>query len=180
MIKSWRVAREKAAFYVLTLSLRFTFHVLLFSLLAAAVGGCKKKIPLIGGTPGPFPVEITVRTQPDLNQGNSNQGNSVVFCVYQLQADTKFREATSESFWREGEKILEKDLLGQKFETTLYPNQTEKLNIKVSPEARFLGLVANFHSPDAQRWHLVVPISVFRSRKIVIDAGKDFLNFARP
>jgi type VI secretion system VasD/TssJ family lipoprotein len=164
MSKSWRVWRGFLPWCVPALFL-----------LAAGCVGCGKKIRLIG-PPGPIRIDMMVRALPELNEGNSRQGNPVVFCVYQLQNDVKFREATSENFWREGEKILEKDLLAPKFETTLYPNQTQVLNLKVVPETKFLGLAANFHTPDAQRWHLAVPLSTARNKNFIIEAGKDFLN----
>jgi len=163
MSKFWRVRRALVLWCVPVI------------LLTAAFTGCVKKIPFIG-PPGPIRVDMMVRALPQLNEGNSRQGNPVIFCVYQLQNDVKFREATSEIFWREGEKILEKDLLTAKYETTLYPDKTQVLNLKILPETKFIGFAANFHTPDAQRWHLVVTVGAVRNKNVIIEAGKDFLN----
>ncbi len=162
MSKSWRVQRVLVG-WVATIIFTATF------------AGCAKKILLLG-SPSPIRLDMLIRALPQLNEGNSRQGNPVIFCVYQLQNDVKFREATSENFWREGEKILEKDLLTAKVETTLYPDQTQVLNLKILPETKFLGFAANFHTPDAQRWRLILSVAAVRNRNIIIEAGKDFLN----
>ena len=162
MSKAWRVQR---VFVGWAATIFFT----------AAFVGCAKRIPLLG-PPSSIRMDMLIRALPQLNEGNSRQGNPVVFCVYQLQSDVKFREATSENFWREGEKILEKDLLTAKVETTLYPDQTQVLNLKILPETKFLGFAANFHTPDAQRWRLILSVAAARNRNIIIEAGRDFLN----
>lgn len=162
MSKFWRVQRVLAGW----------LPVIFFTVMSA---GCAKKIPLLG-SPSPFRVDMLIRALPQLNEGDSRQGNPVIFFVYQLQSDVKFREVTSENFWREGEKILEKDLLTAKVEITLYPDQTQVLNLKVLPETKFLGFAANFHTPDAQRWRLILSVAAVRNKNVIIEVGRDFLN----
>jgi len=143
---------------------------LVCGLLVATLGGCRKKIlPL--GQPGPVRVDVLVRTPADLNSGHA-----VVFRVYPLRNDVKFREATTETFWQNDEKALDKDLLGTKFEFTLYPNTTKVLNMKVAPETKFLGFAADFYNPDASRWHQVITLAAARSKNTIVDVGKDFLS----
>jgi len=92
---------------------------------------------------------------------NANSGNAVVINLYQLTNPDKFRLSSFESLTKTPEATLGADLIANsEIERTMVPGGTIDLNeIELKQEAAFLGVIADFHSPEPDGWQAVIPIT---------------------
>lgn len=105
---------------------------------------------------GPQLLDLNVNCDDDCNSNHA-----VVVKIYQLKNSDRFRYASFEALLRNPEEILSSDLIpASKYENTLIPG--EEINIsemKIDPEAAYLGIVADFYSPANDNWHQVIPLN---------------------
>jgi len=92
---------------------------------------------------------------------NTNGGNAVVVTVYQLTNADKFRFSSFEELTKNPEQTLGADLIpGSNFERTMVPGENFNLDeLEIKKEATFLGIIADFHSPSADGWQQLVPLT---------------------
>lgn len=101
---------------------------------------------------------INVNLQCD---GNCNDNNAVVVKIYQLKSADKFRHASFESLQRNAEDVLSDDLIpNSKYEKLMVPNESFKLkDLTINKDAKYLGIVGDFHSPAKDGWLQVIPLN---------------------
>jgi type VI secretion system VasD/TssJ family lipoprotein len=92
---------------------------------------------------------------------NTNNGNAVVITVYQLTNADKFRFSSFESLTQAPDVTLGSDLVpNSKFERTMVPGENFNLDeLEIKKEATYLGIIADFHSPSADGWQQLVPLT---------------------
>lgn len=89
---------------------------------------------------------------------NANGGNAVVINIYQLTNDYKFQNASSNSLLKDAEESLANDLIPPIIEKTMVPNEDHYLELELSKDAAFIGIVGDFHSPSNDDWKLIIPV----------------------
>ncbi len=89
---------------------------------------------------------------------NCNENNAIVVKIYQLKNADKFRNASFESLIFNPEEILGDDLIpDSKYEKTLIPGESFQINeYEIKPEAGYIGIVGDFHSPAKDSWLQVI------------------------
>ncbi|TFW33375.1 type VI secretion system lipoprotein TssJ [Massilia horti] len=149
--------------------IRLGLFVLLALLLAACAGGGVgaiagatleaaglRKPPEVPDTQKP-PRTITIRLHAAerLNVDASGQPLALVARIYKLRQNAAFEQAPYAAFLnpQTEREALGPDLLEVK-EITLVPGQRYEVQEKVAREAAYVGVVALFHAPAAQRWRL--------------------------
>lgn len=103
----------------------------------------------------PREVAIRLHAGANLNADADGRGLALVARLYKLRQSAAFERAPYDSFLdaRREREVLGADLLEVK-ELLLLPGQRYEVREKVSREAYFIGVVALFHTPAAQRWRL--------------------------
>ena len=101
----------------------------------------------------PRKVALRIHAGQALNTDAGGRSLSLVTRVYKLKDSNAFQQAPYEVF---GNPAKEKELLGNDLvevrEVLLVPGQRYEVEEKVSREAGYVGLVALFRAPAAQRW----------------------------
>lgn len=128
----------------------------LLALLLLSLFSCSSKIKF-----------ITLEATKDLNKG----GNACYVCIYQLRNDMDFKRTPVESFWIEGEKPFEADIVDKPVCETLIPGDEAYVDITVSDETNFIGVAADFREPDQERWREVYTIPSKKPKEIRIIVG---------
>ena len=111
---------------------------------------------LLNGCGGARTVGVEV-----VSDNDANNGNAVVVTIYQLLNADKFRYASFESLMKNPEETLGSDVIpNSKYERTMIPGEKFKLDdYEIKPEATFLGVIADFHSPAKDGWQQLVDLS---------------------
>lgn len=116
--------------------------------------GVKKEDP--NAPRPPKNIQLRLETARDLNAGEDGQGLSTVFRVYKLKDRNAFMATPYTVF---GNPEREKAAFGQDLlevrEMILSPGEVRELKEKVPSESPYLGAVALFRQPSAQRWRFV-------------------------
>ncbi|MDO8549081.1 MAG: type VI secretion system lipoprotein TssJ [Ignavibacteria bacterium] len=101
---------------------------------------------------------------------NCNENNAIVVKIYQLKNADKFRNASFESLIYNPEEILGDDLIPDtKYEKTLIPGESFPINeYEIKPEAGYIGIVGDFHSPAKDSWYQVVPVYDIDKLNIIV------------
>jgi type VI secretion system protein VasD len=147
---------------------RVALPAVLLSLLAGCAGGTgsiagaaleaagiRKPPELPDAQKPPRSVAIRLHAADKLNVDARGQPLALVARIYKLRQSAAFEQAPYAAFLSpQAEKeALGADLLEVK-EITLVPGQRYEVNEKVTREAGYVGVVALFHAPAAQRWRL--------------------------
>lgn len=98
-----------------------------------------------------------------------NKGNPIIIRIHQLQSDATFKTITIESYIRNPDEAFGKDQLEKPLEKTVYPDSVLKLDdLKISKEAHFIAVVADFYEFEGDQWRLLEPAATFGKRPIII------------
>jgi type VI secretion system protein VasD len=121
-----------------------------------ALGAIGIKVDNPTAARAPKTVQLRLETAQDLNAGEDGQGLSTVFRVYKLKDQNAFLATPYAAF---GNPEREKSAFGQDLlevrEMILSPGEILDLKEKVPNESPYLGTVALFRQPSAQRWRFV-------------------------
>lgn len=103
----------------------------------------------------PRSVPIRLHAAAKLNVDAKGRPLALVARIYKLRQNAAFEQAPYDTFLspQKEKDAFGADLLDVK-EVMLIPGQRYEVVEKVSKEAAFVGVVALFHSPAAQRWRL--------------------------
>ncbi|MGK5080939.1 type VI secretion system lipoprotein TssJ [Janthinobacterium sp. HLX7-2] len=101
----------------------------------------------------PYAVSIRLHAAQRLNTDAEGRPLALVARIYKLRQSTAFEQAPYDSFLdaHKEKAALGADLMEVK-EVLLVPGQRYEVQEKVSKEAYFIGVVALFRAPAAQRW----------------------------
>lgn len=106
----------------------------------------------------PRTVVIKLHAGENLNAGANGRPLALVARIYKLKQSEAFQRATYDTFLspQKEKEVLGAELLEVK-EVTLIPGQHYEVTEKVTREAYYIGVVALFRSPAAQRWRVIFP-----------------------
>ena len=121
----------------------------IFGLLLASV-----LLFLFSACSGPKTVKVSVQGAMEMNQKQV-----CVIYIYQLSNDTSFMQATADSFWKEGAKDFEKDLVKEAIKIQLFPGEARDYELNISEETKFIGAAADFYRPKKEGWRKVFSLA---------------------
>jgi type VI secretion system protein VasD len=103
-------------------------------------------------------VQLNLHAADNLNTDPAGRPLALVARVYKLKQNAAFQQAPYDTFLnpQKEKELLGADLVEVK-EVTLVPGQRYHADEKVSREAYFVGVVALFRAPVAQRWRATFP-----------------------
>lgn len=136
-------------------------HSALLSFFAVlALSGCSSSKPK--------PVSYSLYSEADtqLNRDAMARPLSVVLNVYQLRDRNAFARLTFEDFvsGKADTSLLGDDLI-QKAEVVVLPGEKQALNMKLVPDAQYLGIVAIYRAPSDQEWRYLIPAKQVRDTR---------------
>ena len=157
-----------------------TPSVLLALVLLGALAGCRSSAP---APPKTLDVRLTIQAAPDLNPNGSGRPSPVLLHVYQLREAAKFQNADFEGATVRAESTFGAEVVRRE-EQMIQPNTTTELVLKVQPEARLLGVIAEYSDESNARWRAVSPVpeggllSFFKKQKLTIELGSAAVTLA--
>lgn len=102
-------------------------------------------------------VAIRLHASSNLNAGEGRQPYALAIRIYKLRQPAAFQRMNFDSFLNQHSEreMLGDDLLEVR-EVMLIPGQHYEVTEKVTREASFIGVVALFRAPSANRWRTVI------------------------
>jgi type VI secretion system protein VasD len=129
------------------------------ALLAAACAGGPPKPPTIAGS---------VVASPSLNLDARQRASPVVLRLYELKSAALFETADFVSLFDKDQATLSSEMLGRE-ELVMQPGETRAIAARpLSPDAKFIGVMAAFRDLERARWRAVVPVVPARTNVLLI------------
>jgi type VI secretion system protein VasD len=145
-------------------------HVRIFGLhLAAAVG--LAALAACGGAPKPAQVNGTIQASAQINPSASKRPSPLLVRVYELKSAAAFNSADFMSLYQRDTAELAADLVGKE-EFVLAPGETKPYAKTLSPDTRFLGVLAAFRDLEHSKWRSVVAIQPGKKQQVTIHAAE--------
>ncbi len=137
---------------------------LTLALAAAAVvlGGCKS-------TPKPARLEGSIVAAAGLNPSVNNRPSPLLLRIYELRSQTAFNQADFMSLYQSDQATLAADLVVRE-EFMLQPGETRPYNKQLSPETRFVAVIAVYRNLERATWRAVVPVAPSKTHKLAVRA----------
>jgi type VI secretion system protein VasD len=131
--------------------------------LLLAVAGC--------GTSPPKPTRLqgNVVAAVGLNPSISNRPSPLLLRMYELRSSTAFNQADFMSLYQSDQATLAADLVARE-EMMLQPGETRPFNKQLSPETRFIGVIAVYRNLERATWRAVVPVALNKSQQLTVRA----------
>lgn len=130
-------------------------------------------------TPDPTIVAMTINATNSINPNSDSEPSPVVLRIYQLKSDSAFNAAEFSEIFYNDRKVLGGDLLGQK-EFNVKPGDSLTYDDTVSPETRYLGIVAGFRDIDNATWRLVEAAAPESENNLLLNVDTLSVSFQRP
>jgi type VI secretion system protein VasD len=118
---------------------------------AAGVVACKSKPPPPVEIPKPITAVVSIVAAPDLNPNREGRPSPVFVRLLLLRDATRFMNAEFDEVTVKSDQVLAAALLGRD-ERMVAPGSTTRLTLEVPPEARVLGVVAEFADLPGSHW----------------------------
>jgi type VI secretion system protein VasD len=144
--------------------------------LAAVLVACKSKPPKVE-VPKPINAVVSIVAAPDLNPNRQGRASPVFLRLFLLKDSTQFVNAEFDDVTVKSEQVLAASLVGRD-ERMVEPGSTIKLTLEVPPEARVLGVVAEFADLPDSRWRTSTAategglLSQFKGHSLQVSLGR--------
>lgn len=128
--------------------------------------------------PKPVLTQATIMASADVNPDSMGRASPVVVRIYQLKGDAEFNDAGFFALFDSEQATLGANLV-MRDERTLFPGQQASLSLALSPDTRFLGVVAAYRDIRASRWRAEVGVpeksllKMLAKRRVSVQIGKD-------
>jgi type VI secretion system protein VasD len=116
--------------------------------LGALLAACAAK------PPKPVEAKTHITVSPDVNPDSTGRPSPIVVRVYQLRNDAEFNGADFFALYEHEKETLGASLILTK-EFEFQPGEAQDLKLPLSPEARFLGVVAAFRDIRTAKWRTI-------------------------
>ena len=121
--------------------------------------------------PKPTQVAGTIEASAQVNPSTSKRPSPVLVRVYELKTAAAFTAADFMSLYQRDKTELGGDMLG-KDEFVLAPGESKSFAKTLSPDTRFLGVLAAYRDVEHARWRSVVAVQPGQKQNVVIRANE--------
>src|SRR5579872_377779 len=167
----------------MALTIRTTIWI---GIVALSLAGCRSKPPIAPPPPKPLPpVQTSLIVAPDANPDRDGRPSPIVIRLYQLREEGAFANAGYFALIDKEQEVLGNSLLSRE-EFELQPGATRELELQISPEARYLGVIAGYQNLNNSRWKALAPApqsglgDFIRNHKPTIGVGRSELTIVIP
>lgn len=119
---------------------------------------------------GPATLSTTVVASAQVNPDARRRPSPVVVRVFELKAPTLFEQADFVSLFEKDQATLAAEFVSRE-EFVLRPGESKPINKPLSPDTKFIGVMAAFRELERARWRAVVP--VVAKKKNVVEISLD-------
>ena len=140
-------------------------------LASAALSGCS----MFGG---PAVLNAKVVASAQVNPDARKRPSPVVVRVFELKSSTLFEQADFVSLFEKEQAVLGPELISRE-EFVLRPGETKPLTKPLSPDTKFIGVMAAFRELESARWRAVVPVAAGKKNVVSIDLNEITLQAKR-
>ncbi len=120
--------------------------------------GCASKPPLeVLLPPSKTTLVSTAIVGANANPDSRKRPSPVVVRIYELKSAALFESTDFVTLFDKDQAALGSELISRD-EATLRPNDVKAINKTLSPDAKYIGVVAAFRELERARWRMVVPI----------------------
>jgi type VI secretion system protein VasD len=133
--------------------------------------------------PQAIDVEVRVIAAGDINPNRSGRASPVFLRVFELRDASKFLNAEFDDVTLHADTTLAAALIARE-ERMVEPNSTLKLDLKIDPQARLLGVVAEYSDLANSRWRATSPapagglLTLFKDQSLVIRLDRQAVSAA--
>ncbi|CAN7292605.1 type VI secretion system lipoprotein TssJ [Rhizobacter sp. LjRoot28] len=122
---------------------------------AALLAGCASAPAIL--PPAKTTLVSTAIVGPAVNPDHRKRPSPVIVRVYELKATALFESTDFVTLFEKDQAALGPELLSRE-EFVLRPNDVKAINKTLSPDAKFIGVVAGFRDLDRARWRVSAPV----------------------
>jgi len=97
---------------------------------------------------------MTLVAESQINPDVNGRPSPIVVRIYQLKSEDKYAAADFFALFDDDQKVLGADMVGRE-EAELAPGETREMQLPVSRDAKFLGVLAAFRDIRNSRWRVV-------------------------
>jgi type VI secretion system protein VasD len=137
----------------------------------AALGVALLLSACAGKPPPPASVTGTIQASAQINPSASKRPSPLLIRVYELKSEAAFNASDFMSLYQRDQAALAADLLAKE-EYVLDPGETKAFAKTLSPDTRFLGVVAAYRDIEHAKWRSVVAIQPSKPQKVTVKAGE--------
>lgn len=144
----------------------------LLGLVAVAVGACKS-VPPPPPPPKPIDVQVQLVSAPDLNPNPGGRASPVFLRIFQLRDASKFLNGAFDDLTLRSETALAASVISRE-ERMVQPGTDAPLPLKIDPETRLLGVVAEYRDLANSQWRATSPappgglLNLFKDQRLTI------------
>jgi type VI secretion system protein VasD len=143
----------------------------LFAPKLAAAAGIALALLARASAPKPAQVAGTIQASAQVNPSTSKRPSPVLVRVYELKTAAAFNSADFMSLYQRDKAELGADLLGKE-EFVLAPGESKTFAKTLSPDTRFLGVLAAYRDVEHAKWRSIVPVQPGQMHNVVIHANE--------
>ena len=141
-----------------------------------ALVACKSKPPPVE-IPKPIIATVSIVVAQDVNPNRDGRSSPVFLRLFLLRDGGKFLNAEFDDVTAKADQVLAASLVGRN-ERMVEPGSSVKITLEIPPEARMLGVVAEFSDLPNSRWRAATPVaqggllSQFKGQTLLISVGR--------
>ncbi|MEO8923924.1 MAG: type VI secretion system lipoprotein TssJ [Caldimonas sp.] len=120
--------------------------------------------------PMPTLVVGSIQASAQINPSVSGRPSPLLLRVYELKTAASFNAADFMSLYQRDQAELGAGLVGKE-EYTLEPGETKSFTKTLSPDTRFLGVVAAYRDLEHAKWRSIVAVQLEQTQHVTIRAG---------
>lgn len=132
-------------------------------LAATTLPGCS-----LFGAGGPAVLNATLVAGAQVNPDARKRPSPVVVRIFELKSSTLFEQADFVSLFEKEQAVLGAELVSRE-ELVLRPGETKPLGKPLSPDTKFIGVMAAFRELERARWRAVVPVAAGKKNVVSIE-----------
>ena len=115
---------------------------------------------------------LNISTSKDLNPDSDGRASPIVLKVFALSDDRQFKREDFLSLYEDPAERLGSDLIDTFELKEFSPEETREEVLKLTPETRFIGIMAAYIQYDKAKALMILPITANKNNKYEIKAER--------
>ncbi len=116
---------------------------------------CGLILTACSSTPDPTLLDLTLTASADLNPDLTNRPSPMVIKLVELKSHTAFENADYFALSANTKSVLGPDYVAEEM-MPVRPGEIKKFKLRLHPESRFIGVLAEYRALDKALWRYVI------------------------